>query len=338
MIMRRIAAWMFCALLGVLMACGKGKAEPEGPDTGNPGPGPGTGKPEPPASVADCKKCIVLAEQLHNRVAIADVPSGQIIWEWKPEQSNVKQQHLAWFTNTSDAKPVYDGKYILVTASGGGVALVRIADKKTVFYAYAGGNTHSAELLPDGNIVSASSTGNFMTVFKADSTKAAEEVYSRNFPLAFGHNVVWDEKQQVLWSAADNHLIAFTYNFSCSDPAFTQKESIDLPGKDAHDLFPVYGQNALWLTNTTNVYRYDLDTKKLEQTTGIQPNIKSVSSGDASLPTIIIRPKTSWWTDEVIDEKGNTVFYLSGLKIYKARWYLKNSFSYPATHNIRQCK
>jgi hypothetical protein len=38
----------------------------------------------------------------------------------------------------------------------------------------------------------------------------------------------------------------------------------------------------------------------------IQPNIKSVSSGDSSLPVIIVRPKTSWWTDEVIDAKGNT--------------------------------
>ena len=105
---------------------------------------------KPAMSVADCKQCIVLAEQLYNRAAIADVNAQQIIWEWRPEQSNVKPAHVKWFSNTSDVKPVYNGKYLLVTASGGGVALVRIADKKTVFYAYAGGNTHSAELLPDG--------------------------------------------------------------------------------------------------------------------------------------------------------------------------------------------
>lgn len=329
---------MFGSMMCSIIACGKGSATPEGPGDGNPGPGTGTEEPKPPATVADCKKCIVLAEQLHNRVAIADVESKQIFWEWKPEQSNVKPEHLAWFTNTSDAKPVYNGKYILVTASGGGVALVRIADKKTVFYAYAGGNTHSAELLPDGNIVSASSTGNFMTVFRVDTTKAATEVYSKNFPLAFGHNVVWDEKNQVLWSAADHQLLSFTYNFNCEEPALTQKDAVSLPGKDAHDLFPVYGQNALWLTNTTNVYTYNLDTKKLEEANVLQANIKSVSSGDATFPTIIIRPKTSWWTDEVMDAKGNTVFYQSGLKIYKARWYLKNTFSYPAVHDMKQCR
>jgi len=294
--------------------------------------------PKPPASVADCKKCIVLAEQLHNRVAIADVASKQIIWEWRPEQSNVKPEHVRWFSNTSDAKPVYNGEYVLVTASGGGVALVRIADKKTVFYAYAGGNTHSAELLPDGNIVSASSTGSYMTVFKVDTTKAPEQVYSKNFPLAFGHNVVWDDRQQVLWSAAMNKLLTFTYNFNCDQPELKLRDSIDLPGTEAHDLFPVFGQNALWLTNTTNVYRYDLGAGKLEQADVIQRNIKSVSSADGSLPVIIIRPKTSWWTDEVVDAQGNTVFYQNGLKIYKARWYVKNNFSYPAEHAIQQCQ
>lgn len=330
--------WMFCGVVCSFSACGKGSPASEGPGTENPGPGPGPEDPQPPATVADCKKCIVLAEQLHNRVAIADVDSKQIFWEWKPEQSNVKTAHLGWFTNTSDAKPVYNGKYILVTASGGGVALVRIADKKTVFYAYAGGNTHSAELLPDGNIVSASSTGNFMTVFKVDTTKAADEVYSRNFALAFGHNVVWDEKNQVLWSAAMNKLLSFTYNFDCDQPELSLKESIDLPGTEAHDLFPVFGQNALWLTNTTNVYTYSLDAKKLEQANVLQANIKSVSSGASPLPVIVIRPKTSWWTDEVVDAKGNTVFYQSGLKIYKARWFLNNAFSYPAEHDMRQCR
>lgn len=320
-------------LMSVILPFGKSSAGSRGP--GNSGNNPGA--PDTVVNVADCRKCIVLAEQSLNRVAIADVESKQIIWEWQPEQSNVKQQHLAWFKATSDAKPVYDGKYILMSASGGGIALIRIADKKTVFYAYAGGNTHSIELLPDGNIVSASSTGNFMTVFRVDTLQPPEEVYSRNFPLRFGHNVVWDDKRQLLWSAADNHLIAFSYNFDCDHPSFTEKEAIDLPGKDAHDLFPVYGKNALWLTNTTNVYQYNLDTRKLEQSVGLQANIKSVSSGDGLL-TITTHPKISWWTDEVMDDKGNTVFYQNGLKIYKARWYVKNGFSYPATHVFRQCR
>ncbi|GAA0544493.1 DUF6528 family protein [Chitinophaga japonensis] len=333
--MKKISTWICSALVCAIIAWGKENVAAAGPGTGN--PVPDTNAPKPPATVAECRKCIVLSEQLHNRVAIADVVSGQVFWEWRPEQSNVQPQHLAWFTNTSDAKPVYCGQYLLVTASGGGVALVRIADKKTVFYAYAGGNTHSAELLPDGNIVSASSTGNFMMLFRVDTTSAPEAVYSRKYPLPFGHNVVWDQQRQVLWSAADHQLLSFTYNFNCSQPELVQQDAVNLPGKDAHDLFPVYGQQALWLTNTNNVYIYYPDTQKMEQYGSIQANIKSVSSGGDDLPVIIIRPKTSWWTDEVIDEKGNTVFYQPGLKIYKARWYLENAFSYPAVHEMKQC-
>lgn len=293
---------------------------------------------DPPASVADCKKCIILAEQLQTRVAIADVPSKTIIWEWGPSAPDVKADELKWFSNISEAKLVYNGKYILVTASGGGVALVRIADKKTIFYAYAGGNVHSAELLPDGNIVSASSTGNYLTLFKVDTLNFPDRVYAKTIPIDFGHNVVWDHKNQILWSAAMNRLNSYKYNFNCNFPDLELLESMPLAGTDAHDLFPVYNENALWLTNTTNVYKFEVSTKKLVQAEVLQADIKSVSSGPEGFPVILLKPKVSWWSDEVVDAKGNTVFQQNGLKIYKARWLVQNSFSYPANDLFKQCK
>lgn len=293
---------------------------------------------DPPASVADCKKCIILAEQLQTRVAIADVASKTIIWEWSPSTPDVKADALKWFSNISDAKLVYNGEYILATASGGGVALVRIADKKTVFYAFAGGNVHSAELLPDGNLVSASSTGNYLTLFKVDTLNFPDHVYAKTIPIDFGHNVVWDHKNQVLWSAAMNQLKSFKYNFNCNFPDLSLLESINIPGTEAHDLFPVYGENALWLSNTTNVYKFDISSKKLTQAEVVQADIKSVSSGPEGYPVILLKPKLSWWSDEVIDAKGNTVFLQNGLKIYKAKWLLQNAFSYPVNDGFKQCK
>jgi hypothetical protein len=290
------------------------------------------------AKNTDCKRCIILSEQAQQRVAIADLDSKKIVWQWTPQTSNVKPEHYKWFTAISDAKLVYDNKYILTNASGGGVALIRIADKKTMFYAYAGGNTHSAELLPDGNIVSASSTGNHLTLFTVDTLHFPDNVYSKKITVDFGHNVVWDHKNQLLWTAAGHQLLSFRYNFNCTQPDLTLVDSLPLPGKEAHDLFPVYGEDALWLTNTTNVYKFTPAGKKLVQADVIQKNIKSVSSGPSDLPLIIIKPKESWWTDEVIDAKGNGIFFEKGLKIYKARWFLPNSFSYPAGHTIRQCK
>lgn len=283
------------------------------------------------------QKQILLCEQSQHRIAIADVDQQKIIWEWKAEQSNIQPEHIKWFTNPSDAKPVYGGKYILTTASGGGVALIRIADKKAVFYAYAGGNPHSSELLPDGNIVSASSTGNYLMLFKTDTTVAAENVWSKKIPIAFGHNVVWDAKHQLLWSAAMDHMKSFRYNFNCAHPDLIIVDSISLPGTEAHDLFPVYGTDSLWLTNTTNVYQFSVNTKQLTQAHVLQSNIKSVSSGPKNFPVILIQPKEKWWTDEVLDANGGSIFKQSGLRIYKARWILPNRFSYMGNEELKIC-
>jgi hypothetical protein len=329
--MKQLTVFVLCFAI-VSAACAKKGGTTPPPVT------PPVTHPDPPATVADCKKCIVLSEQAQQRVAIADVPSKKIFWQWTPQTSNVKPAHYNWFSNISDAKVVYNGKYILTTASGGGVALIRIADKKTLFYAYAGGNTHSAELLPDGNIVSASSTGNYLMLFTVDTLNFPENVYTKKITIDFGHNVVWDHKNQLLWSAAGAELKSFRYNFNCAQPDLTLVESLPLPGKEAHDLFPVYNEEALWLTNTTNVYKFTLANKKLIQADVIQANIKSVSSGPADFPVIIIRPKQSWWTDEVIDSQGNSIFNETGLKIYKARWVLPNTFSYPANNVVKQCK
>ncbi|MET7000199.1 DUF6528 family protein [Chitinophaga defluvii] len=289
--------------------------------------------------VDKCKQCIVLAEQSQHRIAIADVKKQEIIWEWQPAASNVKPEHVKWFSNPSDAKVVYEGKYVLTCASGGGVALIRIADKKTVFYAYAGGNTHSIELLPDGNIVSASSTNNHLTLFRVDTVNFPEGVYQQQVPIAFGHNVVWDRKGQRLWSAAMHELIAFKYNFNCAQPELVKDTVIQLPGTEAHDLFPVYGQDALWLTNTTQVYQYEIATHQLKEApVRFQAHIKSVSSGPRKFPVIIMKPKTSWWSDTVLDTNGNAVFKQEGLKIYKARWVLPNAFSYPEVNPLNVCQ
>src|SRR5438445_8489453 len=53
---------------------------------------------------------IVLADQSVNRVAIADVDSNSIVWQWTPAASNVRAADVKWFVNMSDAKPVYNNK------------------------------------------------------------------------------------------------------------------------------------------------------------------------------------------------------------------------------------
>jgi len=47
-------------------------------------------------------------------------------------------------------------------------------------------------------------------------------------------------------------------------------------------------------------------------------------------------PQEQWWTDEIRDVKGNTIFRQKGLKIYKARWLVTNSFSYPPGDDVKK--
>ncbi|UYQ92702.1 DUF6528 family protein [Chitinophaga horti] len=274
---------------------------------------------------------MILAEQSQHRIIIVEPYTGKTTWEWKPDSA-----HANWFKHPSDAKVVYNGKYVITCASGGGVAMIRIRDKRTMFYAYAGGNTHSVEILPDGNLVSASSTGNFMTVFKVDTT--SKSTYQKQIPLPFGHNVVWDKQRKLLWSAGAHYLYRYKYNFDCERPDFQLIDSVSIPGKEGHDLFPVFDRDSLWLTSVTHFARVDAATRKMD-TMHVKTvsNIKSVSSGPPGYPTIVIVPKESWWTDEVLDIQGKSVFRQAGLRIYKARWALFNDFSYDG-NDWRQCK
>jgi hypothetical protein len=101
-----------------------------------------------------------------------------------------------------------------------------------------------------------------------------------------------------------------------------------LPGGQSHDLFPMMSGDILWLTNTTQVYKVDLAARRLLPAETLQKGVKSISSGAAGAPTILSVPQEQWWTDEVLDTKGNSVFKQKGLTIYKAHWLVINTFSY----------
>lgn len=288
-------------------------------------------------SVNDCGSCLILTEQARPAIRIVETGTGNTVWEWRPADDETLEDP-DWFSNPDEAKAVYDRKYLLVTASGGGVALIRIADKKVLFEAYAGGNPHSAEVLPDGNIVVASSTGNYMTLFRTDTLAAAGDIWKKQQPLPDGHNVVWDRERTCLWSAGRNKLYRYRYNFSCGEPGLTLVDSLPLPGDHAHDLFPVHGKDSLWLSNTTGVYTLALATGDISAAEmAHRENIKSISSGPEGFPTVIMRPTEQWWSDTVLDSEGGTVFAEKGLKIYKARWFLANPFSYPENDSMKVC-
>lgn len=209
-------------------------------------------------------KVMILTEQAKNRIVMIDQPTGKVAWEWTAADSGLSAAEQAWFDLPDEAKPVYNRTCVLVTASGGGVALIRIADKKAMFYAKPGGNPHSAEVLPDGNVVVASSTGNLLSVYVYNGADSYVSRPAFTMPVHSAHNVVWDRKRGCLWTATGAQLLKLAYNGKRTDPELTQVRSYDMAAgnTDAHDLAPVCGEDAMYVSTNQHVYKFDCAAEK----------------------------------------------------------------------------
>jgi hypothetical protein len=296
------------------------------------------------AAVAATPKEIIICDQKNTRIIMVDIANGNAItWEWKATAAYamIRSGAQGWFSNLSEAKLVYNGKYILATASGGGVALISVASKKAIWFDYAGGNTHSAELLPNGNVVTASSTGGYLMIFTVDSYINDESAQTGQIAFPDVHNVVWDNTRKQLYAAGLNKLRVYTYNNSCAAPKLTLKATYTMPEGNSHDLFPVYGSTTdLWLTNSGHIYKFNVTTGAFTLQKTIS-SVKTVSSGPSGYQTIIAQANNTggetWRTNRILDINGAVVYSNTALGLYKARWKLVNTFSYPAGDSFHEC-
>ena len=279
-----------------------------------------------PITLETSEKQIIITEQASASVMIFDQPSRKSLWIWNADESDViTSGRKKWFRLPDEAKPVDDCGSLLITASGGGVALVRISDKKVMFYAHPGGNPHSAEMLPDGNIVVASSTGGKLSVYSPDT--ANEYVASKlsETELADAHGCVWDKKRNCLWAAGGSSLVCYDYQ----DGFLTARSRYSVPTSYAHDLAPVYGKDRMILSTGSSLYYFDPESKTFSPVEGAASvkDVKSVSTGPESFVTLCTVPEESWYTSQVLGLfTGMRAFYLAGAQIYKARWRLNYDF------------
>ena len=207
------------------------------------------------------------------------------VWTFCPfYHKEIKPEQLRWFAAVDEVKPVKNKTHLLITASGGCVCLIRIADQKIVFCGYAGGNTHSAEILPDGNIVSASSTGGYLRLFRLryDSPDEAVQFSCQDYFAENAQGVVWDKKRNCLWSSGQQGICRWHYRQG-SDPGGSVLE-VDCcvnTGRDGkafggHDLYPVYGADRLYLSGD-RLLLFDPESMTYEEACPEITAVKSIS-------------------------------------------------------------
>ncbi len=290
---------------------------------------------------------VLCAEQYGSRVLLLDsgLPDWNtpkaMLWNWHPvfDTENLPPQCIPWFGGVTDAKPVMGMTHVLITGSCGAVSLVRIKDKHTVFCVYSHG-AHSAELLPDGNVVAAGSgPDGRLELFDISTYDPLHPESVRHFvyPLPHAHGVVWDHKHQCLWASDAVGITRWEYAVK---PMVSLKQTnvYPVPGHKrywGHDLYPVPGTDKLFLTGIA-VELFDTETRAYEHYS--DAICKSISMAFPSGPVLIAVPEEQWWTEKALflDAKtGKTTLFRErkNMRFYKFRWFVHSEFSEGKANN-----
>jgi hypothetical protein len=251
------------------------------------------------------------------------------VFSWKAaEHPEVPKELQPRFKTMDDGKAVGDG-WILITSSSGAVALVERATGRAIFWAKCL-NAHSAELLPGGRIVVASSIhangGNQLVLF--DIKQPGRELFAT--PLHSAHGVVWDAGRRLLWALGGEQVEAYTLaGWETATPSLKKTGEWKLPSHDGHELAPADATGAqLVVSAAENVWLFDCDSKRFAP--------HPLFAGKFALKSASLHPETSewaytladlpdWWTKTIRFSGSPAKLDRPGEQMYKVRWVARRS-------------
>jgi len=246
-------------------------------------------------------------------------------WSWSPTSANGFSGLTSYWGLPSDVKLRMDrsGAYVAVVADSRGLAgLISYPGGQRIWATNVGAanNPHSVELLPDGNVAVAASSGGFVRIYTASQGSASTK--SVSYPLPDAHGVQWDPARQVLWVLGGNRLAALTIGGGAAAPTISESKVVTLPTGGGHDLTPVLeNHDLLWISTGSKVYQFSKSAAAIVRTEDVGA-IKSVNSMP-NAQQVRTTPKagcmTTWCTDTVNFAVPAATRTLSGAQIYKAR-------------------
>lgn len=247
------------------------------------------------------------------------------VWSWTAAgRTDLPEAMRGKFQTTDECKPVDGGRRILISSSGGGVALVERETGKVLFAASVGG-AHSVEMLPGNRIVVASSTSesplnNRLVLY--DASKSDQPLFDTE--LVSGHGAVWDDARQLLWTLSGRHLRTYRLvDWRTAAPKLSMLDEYPLPSDGGHDLMPIPGTNLLSVTTVRDVYLFD----RADRTFAPHPQF----AGKSNVKSVTVHPVTGqivwtqadpgfWWTTTIRFLNPDETQVVEGARRYKVRW------------------
>ncbi|MFD9560887.1 DUF6528 family protein [Streptomyces sp. NPDC059994] len=256
------------------------------------------------------------------------------LWSWTPvdDPGLADLDPGSGWRNVSEAKArsTAAGPLLLTCASGGFVAAVHREGGAVYWAASLPGwtNPHTVELLPDGNIAVAASTGGFVRVYTA-SQGARSGVYA-SFELPGAHGLLWDAGSGLLWALGDGLLVGLAVEGGAASPRLTAARTFTLPESGGHDLARALGADApMWLSTSGHVRQFAVRAGAFvpyaNQSAVDRPTVKSVSQNPVTGQVLTVSPEPgapcSWCTSRIRFHGPGGEEELKGSSLYKARWW-----------------
>ncbi|MFC0844614.1 DUF6528 family protein [Streptomyces noboritoensis] len=256
------------------------------------------------------------------------------LWSWTPvnDPGLADLDPESGWRNVSDAKArsTASGPLLLTCASGGFVAAVQ-HEGAAVYWAAslpAWTNPHTVELLPDGNIAVAASTGGFVRVYTA--SQGARSGVHASFALPGAHGLLWDAGSGLLWALGTGLLVGLAVEGGAASPRLTAARSYPLPESGGHDLARALGADTpLWLSTSGHVRQFAVRTGAFvpyaNQIAVDRPTVKSVSQHPVTGQVLTVSPEPgapcTWCTSRIRFHGPGGEEELKGSSLYKARWW-----------------
>ena len=268
------------------------------------------------------------AQPLAGEPATRPAEFAGLLWSWQASDSpQIRPPHRAWFSAMDECKPVLGGGAVLVSSSSqGGVALIRQADKKCLFYA-GGRNAHSAELIGTDLLAGAFSYRcDELRLYRLSDGPAARPAWTMR--LSGAHGVVWDRARSVLWALGGRELLKLkVHRPPGQQPSAEVLRRWRLPSGGGHDLFPL-DADRLVVTVNRGVYQFDAQGETFRPLPSLtrRPRVKSVCRHPAT-GTIMYTQGEPTFTNKIRILAAEPLV-LPAEDLYKARWNVPNRFSY----------